>query len=125
MRTQARKAIGPLIVGMILGMVVAARAEGPGKRDFPPPVPGWYPSGTLGSGRPGWAQSGGPFLWHRGWAHHRFVPGHYEWRWIPAPPVLVWVPGYVDWIGAWIPGHYAGTPDGGAWTKAWISERWE
>ncbi len=59
MRTQARKAIGPLIVGMILGMVVAARAEGPGKRDFPPPVPGWYPSGTLGDGRPGWVPSGG------------------------------------------------------------------
>lgn len=120
MRTQARTAIGVLTAGMILGMVVAARADGPGKQHHRPPVPGWYPSGTLGYGPPGWYPPGAPSFAHRGWFHRRYVPGHFEWRWVPGPPVITWVPGHVDWTGAWVPGYYASAPGGGAWARVWI-----
>lgn len=61
-------------------------------------------------------------------APQRWIPGHYEDRWIPTGRTeTIWVPTYYDYgRGVTVQGHYETrvVPDG-YWARVWIESRWE
>jgi hypothetical protein len=60
-------------------------------------------------------------------APQRWIPGHYEDRWVPTTRTeTVWVPAFYDYArGAYVHGHYeTRAVPGGYWIRVWIEGRW-
>ncbi|MFB3817368.1 MAG: hypothetical protein ACE147_06875 [Candidatus Methylomirabilales bacterium] len=56
---------------------------------------------------------------------HRWVPGHYEDRWVPTVEwEPIWVEGHYE-NGTWVPGYWKErVREGGYWTRVWVEGGW-
>lgn len=57
--------------------------------------------------------------------HRRWVPGHYEDRWVPTTErEPIWVEGHYE-NGWWVPGYWKERlREGGNWTRVWVEGGW-